>query len=185
MHWAWREKAEHWRGLMNREDCCTTDLHFANKLKQLLCAWGVRECGRTGGEEEERESKNEAQCAAPFQIWDILHSWDDNMCSRVSNITTLISLSSSSPCSEIWTALRSLMRTEICHGDVRHSTPALLLLYRRCGTFKSALIFINTLLSLLAWELKYSTRTKKWCSAGWSKEPLQLSCSLHQRQLPI
>lgn len=54
-----------------------------------------------------------------------------------------------------------------------------------CGTFKSALIFINTLLSLLAWELKYSTRTKKWCSAGWSKEPLELSCSLRQRQLPI
>lgn len=53
MHWAWSEREERRRGSLNGAECCTTDLHFANKLKQLLCAWGVRECGRTGGEEEE------------------------------------------------------------------------------------------------------------------------------------
>lgn len=183
MHWAWSEREEHWRGLMNREDCCTTDLHFANKLKQLLCAWGVRECGRTRGEEEEREQERSPVCSSISNLRHITQL-------RRQHVLKSLKYYNSDQLKLQHSLFREMNSITIIDEDRNlpwrcptfNACIALTLQMR--GTFKAALIFINTLFSLLAWELKYSTRTKKWCIAGWSKEPLQLSWSL-QRQLPI
>lgn len=146
-----RERGSNSRGLAKRGNCCTMARHFANKLKQLLCAWGVsvwrnkrwgrreRDRGREGG-----GSKKGAQCAASFQTRDLLHGWDHNMCIRASKITTLISQSSTRPCSETTkrdqqVKLRERKKSfiKIEFGRCPTSSPCFALTPHMFSTFKS------------------------------------------------
>lgn len=124
---------------------------------------------------KESESKNGAQCAAPFQIRHITQL-------RQQHVLKSLKYYNSDQLKLQQSMFRDMKSITIIDED--RNLPWRCPTFNACialtlqthGTFKSALKCINTLFSLLAWGL---------CSAGWIKEPLQFSCSLLQRQLPI